>query len=147
MLCTALVPPPHRRPASDLGHRGDNKSLVPQVLFIGPLRVAAHPATGGGIRESGRRIPVPVHNAEAVVQDLTAGTSGNTDSLGGLMLRSRVVRLGATLLLMLGLVLACIPTPQVSDPKVRNSIRTCWNASPQVWLTFDDYGSPAQVNR
>jgi peptidoglycan-N-acetylglucosamine deacetylase len=35
----------------------------------------------------------------------------------------------------------------VSDPKVRQSIRTCWNASSQVWLTFDDNGSPAQVNR
>jgi peptidoglycan/xylan/chitin deacetylase (PgdA/CDA1 family) len=63
------------------------------------------------------------------------------------MLRLRSVRLGTTLLVALGLLFACIQAPQVSDPRVRQSVRTCWNTSPQVWLTFDDYGSPAQVNR
>jgi peptidoglycan/xylan/chitin deacetylase (PgdA/CDA1 family) len=40
----------------------------------------------------------------------------------------------------------CIPPPNAADPQVHTAITRCWNPTPQVWLTFDDYGSAANVN-
>jgi peptidoglycan/xylan/chitin deacetylase (PgdA/CDA1 family) len=39
------------------------------------------------------------------------------------------------------------PTKTVDPATVRQRIERCWGRGPQVWLSFDDVGSPAQVHR
>lgn len=45
----------------------------------------------------------------------------------------------------IGATAGCIPTPDVTNPQVRQAISRCWNPTPYVWLTFDDFGTQAQV--
>lgn len=54
--------------------------------------------------------------------------------------------LTASLAAIVGVLAGCIPAPNVADPSVHTAITRCWNPTGQVWLTFDDYGSAANVN-
>jgi peptidoglycan/xylan/chitin deacetylase (PgdA/CDA1 family) len=39
----------------------------------------------------------------------------------------------------------CFPAPDPTNPSVRQAISRCWNPTPLVWLTFDDFGTQANV--
>ncbi len=52
----------------------------------------------------------------------------------------------ASLAAIVALLAGCIPAPNAADPQVRTAIARCWNPTAQVWLTFDDFGTAANVN-
>jgi peptidoglycan-N-acetylglucosamine deacetylase len=54
--------------------------------------------------------------------------------------------LAASVTAIIGVLAGCIPPPNAADPQVRTAITRCWNPTGQVWLTFDDYGTAANVN-
>jgi peptidoglycan/xylan/chitin deacetylase (PgdA/CDA1 family) len=59
---------------------------------------------------------------------------------------ARPSAIAASIAALLAVLAGCIPAPNPADPSVHTAITRCWNPTPQVWLTFDDYGTAANVN-